>query len=101
MSTLQQLVGQARALANDHPCKAHGHAWQSIGGRVCPHPDEVGSGRCSQTVYECERCGLVDYGERGGPGAADCVASCRYADRRDPFFASLTSEHAAQGGEHG
>lgn len=75
MSVLQHLVAEARALANDHPCRTVGHEWQSEGGRRCPHAtdDDDGCG-ASQAVYRCARCGAYDYGEPGGPGAEDCAA---------------------------
>ena len=63
-------------------CEA-GHDWQSIGGRACPYADENLAAFCTrsqahrtQTVYRCGRCGEWDYGERGGPGHADCVLHC-------------------------
>lgn len=74
-AALLHLVAQARALANDHPCTTAGHNWQSEGGRRCPHAvDELDEGcGASQAVYRCARCGAYDYGEAGGPGAADCA----------------------------
>lgn len=75
---LQQLVAEARALANDHPCTTVGHDWQMEGARTCPH---YGTDRechhSSQAVYRCARCGGYDYGEPGGPGHADCERGCR------------------------
>lgn len=65
---LQHLIAEARSLANDHPCVAFGHKWESEGGRACP----LGWGDCSQTVYLCERCGTHDFGEKGGPAFAEC-----------------------------
>jgi hypothetical protein len=49
-------------------CKRAGHDLVMIGGRPCP---EDYSG-CSQTVYQCTRCGAYDYGEPGGQGWKDC-----------------------------
>jgi hypothetical protein len=76
---LQQLVGHARALANDGPC-VESHKWITDGGRACPHSDDGettwGCGG-SQAVYVCERCGEQDYGYPGGPGHADCERGCR------------------------
>lgn len=69
--TLQQLIGQARSLANDHPCVSTGHDWESDGGRHCRRSEAAG-GDCfgSQPVLVCKRCGEFDYGYAGGP--ADC-----------------------------
>ena len=68
---LDELIAEARGLANDHPCVRE-HLWGSVGGRSCPR----GSKNYSQTVYRCQRCGEYDYGYRGGPGAADCEQPC-------------------------
>lgn len=73
---LNNLIAEARALANDNPCTTVGHAWKSEGGRRCPHAgDDDSDDGCgaSQAVYVCARCGQYDYGESGGPGAADCA----------------------------
>lgn len=35
------------------------------------------SGHCSQAVYSCSVCGVYDYGQRGGPGHADCENLCK------------------------
>lgn len=70
MTGLQHLIAEATALAGGNTC-ASGHDWESAGGRQCPH-DHGDIASCSQTVYECRRCGEVDYGQRGGPGHADC-----------------------------
>jgi hypothetical protein len=71
---LVELVEQARVLAGDESvsCSVVGHAWQSNGGRACPK----GCYGCSQTVYECARCGDTDYGERGGPAHTECFTHC-------------------------
>ena len=71
---LAALIAEARSLANDHPCATAGHAWQTEGGRRCPHADGDLDDGCgaSQAVYRCARCGTYDYGEAGGPGASDC-----------------------------
>ena len=50
-------------------CQAKGHTWKSEGGRACPR-DVSG---CSQTVYQCSRCGEQDYGYPGGPAHAECA----------------------------
>lgn len=72
---LRHLICGALALANDHPCTTVGHEWQPEGGRRCPRAtdDDDGCGG-SQAVYRCARCGTYDYGERGGPGHADCAS---------------------------
>lgn len=77
MLGLQHLIAEARALANDHPCSTSGHVWESDGGRSCPHVTDEDPNGCgaSQAVYRCARCGTFDYGERGGPGHADCRAA--------------------------
>ena len=50
-------------------CMLHGcHAWESLGGRQCPH----GKVDCSQTVHRCSRCGTWDYGEIEGPAYIEC-----------------------------
>lgn len=73
--TLQQLIGEAKALAGDDVCAVLGHDWQSAGGRSCPRwaGESCGSGaNTSQTVYVCARCPAEDYGDPGGPGYRDC-----------------------------
>lgn len=82
MTTLLQLIEQAKAAAGGGLCAAVGHDWRSIGGRVCPRaPDDALGSRCSQTVYECARCEEVDYGDPGGPGYRDCFerGPCDYS----------------------
>lgn len=80
--TLFQLIEQAKAAAGGGLCTAVGHDWQSIGGRICPRAprDALGS-NFSQTVYECVRCGDVDYGDPGGPRHRDCFETgpCDYS----------------------
>lgn len=71
--SLRELIAEARGLANDHPCQATGHLWETEGGRCCPK----GVGGCSQAVYRCARCGCYDYGDKGGPAYAECYESCR------------------------
>ncbi len=68
---LRHLTAEAAALAGGNLC-ASGHDWEPEGGRPCPRGNE----RVSQTVYRCARCGEYDYGEPGGPGAADCARPC-------------------------
>jgi hypothetical protein len=75
---LAQLVAEARVLAGDMSadlCATLGHAWQSVGGRGCPHELEA---PCSQTAYQCERCDDWDYGERGGPADDECENHCPF-----------------------
>lgn len=78
LDTLRHLVTHAIALGGEDLC-ADGHDWQSQGGRHCV--------RCglSQTVYQCARCGVWDYGERGGPAWAECEASSLCAFERDEY----------------
>ncbi|HSC06801.1 MAG TPA: hypothetical protein VLD59_08240 [Steroidobacteraceae bacterium] len=76
---LQRLISEASQQLGSDACKAPaamtGRA--SAEGR-CPHPQEIGDVcACSQAVYECRVCGDTDYGERGGPGHADCM-DCRH-----------------------
>jgi hypothetical protein len=56
-------------------CEQLGHEWISCGGRPCPKNLTT---ECSQTVYACRRCGAVDYGEPGGPGAMECERECLF-----------------------
>ena len=74
MNSLDHLVAEARSLANDHPCE-RAHVWESVGGRGCPRDWDV---NCSQTVYQCVRCGEYDYGDNGGPGHKECDNFCQY-----------------------
>lgn len=73
MTALNALIAQAAALGGTY-LYAAGHAWVSIGGRHCPFDFTDG---CSQPVFECARCGAVDYGEKGGPGDMSCEAVCK------------------------
>ena len=71
LADLLRLVEEAKALAGgEHPCAALGHKWISQGGRHC-----CACGG-SQSVYECDACGVCDYGEEGGPGWQDCQTYC-------------------------
>lgn len=73
MTTLMQLIEQAKALAGESTCERDGHDWQMNGGRPCP----TGNGNCSQAVYVCARCGDTDYGDtEDWPGMTDCRAAC-------------------------
>lgn len=72
MLDLLSLVKEAHQLARPL-CESGEHQWVSIGARGCAHPEDIGCGHCSQAVYECQACGATDYGERGGPGHADCM----------------------------
>lgn len=74
---LQSLIRQASTELGSDACRAGKHDWQTMGGRGCPHPENIGEGQCSQTVYVCRTCGDTDYGDKGGPGHDDCMA-CRY-----------------------
>jgi hypothetical protein len=65
---LTDLIREAAHIAAPDDCGAHGHAWESDGGRSCPR----GADGCSQTVYRCTRCGEYDYGDKGGPAHAEC-----------------------------
>ena len=96
---LEALVRQASTELGSEACRAGLHQWFSIGGRGCPHPQDIGShsiGGCSQAVYECATCGDTDYGERGGPGWADCRDGCTHGGRG---YFTAKERAAAQGGE--
>jgi hypothetical protein len=77
---LQRLIEQAATELGSAACLNGRHQWQSIGGRACPHPEDIGQGFCGQAVYVCQTCGETDYGERGGPGHADCM-DCKHLGR--------------------
>lgn len=66
--SLQFLIAEAVALGGGNLCAA-GHDWATDGGRMCPRGENMW---CSQAVYRCARCGEYDYGDKGGPGYADC-----------------------------
>lgn len=72
-TALQALIRDASTQLGSEACRAGRHQWQSEGGRGCPHDHD--SGTCGQAVYVCTTCGAYDYGERGGPGHADCLAT--------------------------
>lgn len=73
MRALTYLIAEAASLAGGDLCAA-GHAWESVGGRHCPRDFTDG---CSQPVFECARCGAIDFGEKGGPGYVSCATVCR------------------------
>ena len=75
MQTLNNLITGAMQLAGvDDQISHNARLWQMAGGRACP----IGWGGCSQTVYVDIKTGEYDYGQRGGPGHADCVENCRH-----------------------
>ena len=77
MTALGQLIIEARTLAGGaHPCNELGHRWRFAGGRLCTRVDPEGCPNQSQSVFECDVCGDVDYGEPGGPGWNDCEDNC-------------------------
>lgn len=69
--SLKNLVREAMLLGNHSLCTSTGHAWESEGGRGCL--DCPRDGMASQAVYKCARCGIYDYGDKGGPGDSDCI----------------------------
>lgn len=75
---LQALIREAGTALGSTACASGNHVWQSIGGRACPHPKDIGGGECSQAVYECSVCGETDYGDPGGPGHDDCANNCHF-----------------------
>ena len=95
---LEELIREASTELGAEACRDGKHQWVSIGGRACPHPKEIGCGRCSQAVYECATCSDTDYGERGGPGWADCRDGCMQGGRG--YFAAMERK-AAQPAQDG
>lgn len=79
--TLQSLIRSASTELGSAACSEGRHQWQSEGGRGCPVDSCEES--CGQAVYVCVTCGTYDYGEPGGPGYADCMATrdCEHKDR--------------------
>jgi|GEM_PF-1688767 len=73
-TALQALIRDASTQLGSEACRAGRHQWQSDGGRGCPH-GAGDNGYCGQAVYVCTSCGAYDYGKRGGPGHADCLAT--------------------------
>lgn len=73
--TLNDLITGALVLAGAETAAAHGgRIWHMEGGRRCP----IGWWDCSQPVYVDLASGEHDYGQPGGPGAADCARNCRH-----------------------
>lgn len=71
--TLNNLITGAIVLAGGESMTAHGgRVWHAEGGRSCP----IGWWDCSQPVYVDLASGDYDYGEPGGPGAAECARHC-------------------------
>lgn len=71
---LERLIAEASTELGSAACRAGKHDWEAEGGRPCGHDDC--EGHRSQPVYRCRTCGAWDYGEPGGPGAADCARFC-------------------------
>lgn len=92
---LEALIREAATELGSDACAEGRHQWVSIGGRACPHPQEVGDGRCSQAVYECTTCSATDYGYRGGPGWGDCRDGCTHGGRG--YFAAKERATTAKG----
>lgn len=102
---LKALIAEAAALGGGNLCAA-GHEWESEGGRTCPKYEDAD---CSQTVYVCKRCGVYDYGDKGGPAHRECFSECRrdFAEeiaenaesraQADARYAEATSNALAQG----
>lgn len=93
---LKDLIFDATTQLGSDACRVGKHLWESLGSRGCPHKENTGS--CGQAVYRCSVCGAYDYGEPGGPGAADCAATSR-CEFRDVLpnighEAGARSEHA-------
>jgi len=66
---LARLISDASTILGSDACREGKHDWTTEGARSCP--DDIDA-PCSQAVYRCRTCGDYDYGERGGPGHADC-----------------------------
>lgn len=45
-----------------------------VGGRPCPK----GLDDCSQTVYQCMRCQVYEYGEPGDISHRECFEECQH-----------------------
>lgn len=78
---LEHLIAEARREARPRHACTNGHLWEMHGGRSCP----LGWEDCSQPVFECARCEAVDYGEKGGPGLADCQRHCKHGFQPPPI----------------
>ena len=75
MQGLNNLITAAIQLAGTDDMVSHNaRLWQMEGGRACP----LGWGGCSQSVYVDLKTGEYDYGQRGGPGHADCERNCKH-----------------------
>lgn len=73
IAALDELITDALAIAGNDDQRVHnGRLWVFAGGRSCP----IGWDDCSQAVFRCAKTDEWDYGEPGGPGAADCQANC-------------------------
>lgn len=70
--TLNDLITGAITLAGGDETAHGGRIWHMEGGRSCP----IGWDDCSQPVFVDLASGEHDYGQPGGPGAADCDAHC-------------------------
>ena len=80
---LNDLITAAIQLAGTEDQVSHNaRLWQMEGGRECP----LGWGGCSQPVYVDLATGENDYGERGGPGHADCMRNCRHGMNPPPPY---------------
>lgn len=77
---LDDLITGAVQLAGETLVSHGARLWESVGGRACP----LEWGGCSQPVYVDLKTGEHDYGERGGPGHADCVRNCRHGMNPPP-----------------
>lgn len=81
MQALNELITAAVQLAGaDNLASHNARLWQMEGGRACP----LGWGDCSQPVYVDLKTSAYDYGERGGPGHADCARNCRHGMQQRP-----------------
>ncbi len=79
---LNDLITAAVVLAGGENAAAHGgRVWHSEGGRRCP----IGWDGCSQPVFVDLASGEYDYGEPGGPGAADCQRNCQHGRVPPPW----------------
>jgi hypothetical protein len=75
MQGLNNLITAAIQLAGTNDMVSHNaRLWQMEGGRACP----LGWDGCSQPVYVDLKTGDYDYGQRGGPGRADCERNCKH-----------------------
>jgi len=86
-TTLDALIREASTELGSTACQTGRHQWstEGEGGRGCPHDL---TDHCGQGVYRCTVCGQYDYGERGGPGDADCERCCPHRDERAQAIAA-------------